>query len=106
MLSQYQHRFKDDMIKIHSSSSYPSEGNVVSTVFPHASPEPKHLHGTTERDPTQKRHDFHYFSRSRCFVLVENMKQELATIHALEHPITKGRDGVELAAWPVLHCHP
>jgi hypothetical protein len=34
------------------------------------------------------------------------MRQELATIHALEYPITKGRDGVESAAWPVLHCHP
>src|ERR1700685_3851208 len=65
------------------------------------------LHGTTtERDPTQKRHDFRYFSRSSCFVLVEDMRQELATIHALEYPITKGRDGAESAAWPVLHCHP
>src|SRR6202040_623112 len=54
----------------------------------------------------QKRHDFRYFSRSSCFVLVEDMRQELATIHALEYPITKGRDGVERGAWPVLHCHP
>lgn len=65
------------------------------------------LHGTTtERDPTQKRHDFRYFSRSSCFVLVEDLKQELATIHALEYPFTKGRDGAEHGAWPVLHCHP
>jgi regulatory subunit for Cdc7p protein kinase len=65
------------------------------------------LHGTTtERDPTQKRHDFRYFSRSSCFVLVEDMRQELATIHVLEYSITKGRDGVERAAWPVLYCHP
>jgi len=56
------------------------------------------LHGTTtERDPTQKRHDFRYFSRSSCFVLVEDMRQELTTIHALEYSITKGRDGVERA---------
>lgn len=68
--------------------------------------ESERLHGTSERDPTQKRHDFRYFSRSSCFVLVEDMKQELATIHALEYPISKGRDGVERAAWPVLHCHP
>lgn len=69
--------------------------------------ESERLHGTTtERDPTQKRHDFRYFSRSSCFVLVEDMRQELATIHALEYPVTKGRDGVERAAWPVLHCHP
>lgn len=69
--------------------------------------ESERLHGTTtERDPTQKRHDYRYFSRSSCFVLVEDMRQELATIHALEYPITKGRDGVERAAWPVLYCHP
>ncbi|KAF9244854.1 Dfp1/Him1, central region-domain-containing protein [Melanogaster broomeanus] len=65
------------------------------------------LHGTTtERDPTQKRHDFRYFSKSSCFVLVEDVKQELATIHALEYPIHKGRDGKERGAWPVLYCHP
>ncbi|KIJ67678.1 hypothetical protein HYDPIDRAFT_37299 [Hydnomerulius pinastri MD-312] len=64
------------------------------------------VHGTTERDPTQKRHDFRYFSKSSCFVLVEDVKQELATIHALEYPIQKGRDGKELGAWPVLYCHP
>lgn len=69
--------------------------------------ESERLHGTTtERDPTQKRHDFRYFSRASCFVLVEDMRQELATIHALEYPIAKGRDGVEHGEWPVLHCHP
>ncbi|KAH7888787.1 Dfp1/Him1, central region-domain-containing protein [Phlebopus sp. FC_14] len=64
------------------------------------------LHGTTERDPTQKRHDFRYFSKSSCFILVEDVKQELATIHALEYPIQKSRDGKEHGAWPVLYCHP
>ncbi|KAG6369671.1 Dfp1/Him1, central region-domain-containing protein [Boletus reticuloceps] len=64
------------------------------------------LHGTTERDPTQKRHDFRYFSKSSYFVLVEDAKQELATLHALEYPIDKGRDGKERGAWPVLFCHP
>lgn len=64
------------------------------------------LHGTTERDPTQKRHDFRYFSKTSCFVLVEDVKQELATIHTLEYPIHKGRDGKERGAWPVLYCHP
>ncbi|KAI6046191.1 Dfp1/Him1, central region-domain-containing protein [Pisolithus marmoratus] len=64
------------------------------------------LHGTTERDPTQKRHDFRYFSKSSCFVIVEDVRQELATVHALEYPITKGRDGKERGAWPVLYCHP
>ena len=64
------------------------------------------LHGTTERDPTQKRHDFRYFSKASYFVLVEDAKQELATVHTLEYPIHKGRDGKERGAWPVLHCHP
>ena len=64
------------------------------------------LHGTTERDPTQKRHDFRYFSKNSYFVLVEDAKQELATIHALEYPIHKGRDGKERGAWPILYCHP
>ncbi|KAI6121618.1 Dfp1/Him1, central region-domain-containing protein [Pisolithus sp. B1] len=56
------------------------------------------LHGTTERDPTQKRHDFRYFSKSSCFVIVEDVKQELATY--------SWRDGKERGAWPVLYCHP
>ncbi|KAH7908421.1 Dfp1/Him1, central region-domain-containing protein [Hygrophoropsis aurantiaca] len=65
------------------------------------------LHGTTtERDPTQKRHDYRYFSKSSCFVLVEDIRQELATIHTFEYPLKKGRDGKEHGAWPVLHCHP
>ncbi|KAG6332701.1 hypothetical protein ID866_6392 [Astraeus odoratus] len=64
------------------------------------------LHGSAERDPTQKRHDFRYFSKHSCFVLVEDVKQELATIHALEYPVTKGRDGTERGAWPILYCHP
>lgn len=34
------------------------------------------------------------------------MRQELATIHTLEYPIHKGRDGKERGAWPILHCHP
>ena len=69
--------------------------------------ESERLHGTTtERDPTQKRHDYRYFSRSSCFVLVEDLRQELATIHALEYSVTKARDGVERGSWPVLHCHP
>jgi len=64
------------------------------------------LHGNSERDPTQKRHDFRYFSKHSFFVLVEDVQQELATIHALEYPITRGKDGKERGAWPVLYCHP
>lgn len=61
---------------------------------------------TTERDPTQKRHDFHYFSKGSYFVLVEDMRQELATIAALEYPVTKCSDGREKGSWPVPYCHP
>jgi regulatory subunit for Cdc7p protein kinase len=64
------------------------------------------VHGTLERDPTQKRHDFRYFSRGSKFVLVEDMRQQLATIAAHEYNIpSKGREGSKVP-WPVLHCHP
>jgi regulatory subunit for Cdc7p protein kinase len=69
--------------------------------------ESERLHGTTtERDPTQKRHDYTYFSKNSYFVLVEDLKQELAPIAALEYAITKARDGKESESWPVLYCHP
>jgi regulatory subunit for Cdc7p protein kinase len=61
---------------------------------------------TTERDPTQRRHDYRYFSKNSYFILVEDMHQELATIIAMEYPISKSRDGQERGSWPVLHCHP
>ncbi|KAG6862283.1 hypothetical protein C0995_015980 [Termitomyces sp. Mi166 len=62
--------------------------------------------GTTERDPTQKRHDFKYFTRGSRFVLVEDIREELATIAVHEYPQPKPRDGVVQTPWPVLHCHP
>lgn len=68
--------------------------------------ETERLYGTTERDPTQRRHGYTYFSKNTYFVLVEDMRQELATIAALEYPITKGRDGRDKGTWPVLYCHP
>ncbi|KAI0319190.1 Dfp1/Him1, central region-domain-containing protein [Amylostereum chailletii] len=68
--------------------------------------ETERLHGTTERDPAQKRHDYRYFSKNTYFVLVEDLRQELAPIHAFEYPIKKGEDGREQGAWPVLYCHP
>ncbi|CDO76723.1 hypothetical protein BN946_scf184796.g17 [Trametes cinnabarina] len=68
--------------------------------------ETERLHGTTERDPTQRRHDYIYFSKESYFVLVEDLRQELATIITAEYPISKSRDGKERGAWPVLHCHP
>lgn len=62
------------------------------------------IHGISERDPTQKRHDFHYFSKSSYFILVEDLRQELATIAAHEYEIPKSRDGK--TGWPILYCHP
>jgi regulatory subunit for Cdc7p protein kinase len=64
------------------------------------------VHGTLERDPSQKRHDFKYFSRASRFVLVEDMRQELATISVHEYLVAKGRESSTKAPWPVLHCHP
>ncbi|KAF9484458.1 hypothetical protein BDN70DRAFT_989551 [Pholiota conissans] len=62
------------------------------------------IHGTTERDPTQRRHDWHYFSRGSVFVLVEDIHQQLATIAAHEYPIVKDKSARK--PWPVLYCHP
>lgn len=63
------------------------------------------LTGTTERDPTQKRHDHAYFEKNSYFVLVEDLRQEIATIVAVQYP-AKGRDGKDKVAYPVLHLHP
>jgi len=64
------------------------------------------IHGTTERDPTQKRHNYHYFTPGSCFVLIEDINQELATIAAHEYPIVKEKNRNGKKPWPVLHCHP
>lgn len=69
--------------------------------------ESERKYGTTsERDPTQKRHDYHYFSKGSYFVLVEDIRQEIATIAALEYPVTRTSDGKEKGTWPIPHCHP
>ncbi|KAL0580328.1 Cdc7p-Dbf4p kinase complex regulatory subunit [Marasmius crinis-equi] len=62
------------------------------------------LNGTTEQDPNQRRPDFRYFSKGNYFVLVEDMRQELATIAAQEYAPPK-RNNPKIP-WPVLHCHP
>ncbi|KDR75415.1 hypothetical protein GALMADRAFT_280094 [Galerina marginata CBS 339.88] len=62
------------------------------------------IHGTTERDPTQKRHDYHYFARGAYFILLEDLRQELATIAAHEYTICKDKSAKK--PWPVLYCHP
>ncbi|KLO16449.1 hypothetical protein SCHPADRAFT_919902 [Schizopora paradoxa] len=62
---------------------------------------------STDRDPTSRHHDFHYFAKNSCFVLVEDMSQKFATIAAMEYPITgRSSDGKEKGDWPVPHCHP
>jgi regulatory subunit for Cdc7p protein kinase len=62
------------------------------------------VNGTTECDPNQKRHGFHYFSRGVCFVLLEDMRQELATIATHEYPVVKDKNAK--MPWPMLCCHP
>ena len=64
------------------------------------------LHGTTERDPTQRRHDYRYFTKGSYFVLLEDMRQQQATIAAHEYPMIKDKDKSGKRPWPVLHCHP
>ena len=61
---------------------------------------------TSERDPNQRRHDYHYFSRGSYFILVEDIRQELATIAAHEYPIARTLEGEEKGTWPVAYCHP
>ena len=39
-------------------------------------------------------------------MLVEDLRQELATISVHEYPVVKGREGSAKSPWPVLHCHP
>lgn len=68
--------------------------------------EAEKIHGTTERDPTQKRYNYRYFTAGSCFVLLEDINQELATIAAHEYPIVKDKDPNSKKPWPVLHCHP
>lgn len=64
------------------------------------------LHGPSDRDPTQKRHDYRYFAKGSFFVLVEDMRGEVATIAAHEYPPIKERGDKGKAPWPILYCHP
>ncbi|KAI4517373.1 hypothetical protein K525DRAFT_260798 [Schizophyllum commune Loenen D] len=61
------------------------------------------IHGTYERDPTQKRHDYRYFSKGSHFLLVEDIREELATVIAHEYVMPKGKT---VPPWPVAHCDP
>ena len=95
----------------HQSRTIAASANTTSTKSNQKSLsqllEHERLHGTTtERDPNSKRHDYTYFSKNHYFVLVEDLKQEIAPIAALQYPITKGTNGADTGTWPVLHCHP
>ncbi|TRM69654.1 Dfp1/Him1, central region-domain-containing protein [Schizophyllum amplum] len=59
------------------------------------------IHGTSERDPTQKRNDYKYFSKNSHFVLVEDIREELATVIAHEYVMPKSKT---VPPWPVAHC--
>ena len=84
------------------SAKATSQSRSLSTLL-----EKEKRHGaTSERDPTQKRHDYRYFSKNSYFVLVEDIRQEFATIAAHEYPITRTKDGQEKGDWPIPYCHP
>jgi len=58
----------------------------------------------TIRDPSRKYHDFRYFSKGSYFVLVEDIRGEVATIAAHEYVPPKDNKGK--FPWPILYCHP
>ncbi|VDC01686.1 unnamed protein product [Peniophora sp. CBMAI 1063] len=57
-------------------------------------------------DSSSRNPDMHFFSRDSCFVLVEDMTSQLATIHAAEFPCRWTRDGPTGGTWPKLYAHP
>ncbi|KAF8972962.1 Dfp1/Him1, central region-domain-containing protein [Flammula alnicola] len=95
----------DPSTKSASGSRFPGTPSAPRRALAHLL-ETEKIHGTTERDPTQKRHDYHYFTRGSCFVLLEDLNQELATLASHEYPICKDKDKSSKKPWPVLHCHP
>lgn len=66
--------------------------------------EQERLYGTI--DGSARNPDMHFFSRDSCFVLVEDMTSQLATIHAAEYTCKWTRDGVQGGTWPKLYAHP
>ncbi|KAK7035261.1 Cdc7p-Dbf4p kinase complex regulatory subunit [Paramarasmius palmivorus] len=81
------------------STTNPNQGKKLTRLL-----QSEKLHGSTERDPTQKRPEYRYFSPGSYFLLIEDMRNEVATIAAMEWPATKR--STEKPAYPVLHCHP
>ncbi|KAI0042919.1 hypothetical protein FA95DRAFT_1563824 [Auriscalpium vulgare] len=85
-------------------NSAPSKAPVASQQSLSRLLESEKIHGTTERDPTQRQLGFRYFSKNSYFVLIEDLNQDFSTIHATEYPIRKSRDGKETGSWPVPYC--
>lgn len=77
---------------------------------PSAQPTLEHLlaserrHGTHERDPTARRHDWTYFPRNSYVLLVEDVTGVHATIASRDFgpkPVGGAKPG-----WPICHAHP
>ncbi|KAG7090857.1 hypothetical protein E1B28_009939 [Marasmius oreades] len=81
------------------SNSNPNQGRSLTRLL-----QSEKINGSSERDSSQRRPDYHYFSKGSYFVLVEDMRQELATIAVQEYPQPRRNSGK--FPWPVLHCHP
>lgn len=66
------------------------------------------LHGTTsERDPRERRHDFHYFSKGSYFLLVEDIWGELSPIAIMEYPgHMRSIEKDKSPSYPVLYMDP
>lgn len=64
------------------------------------------VNGTTERDPKQKRHDYKYFTKNSYFLLVEDLRNQLAPIIFQDYgPYKDVEDEKAKPPWPKLFCH-
>lgn len=69
--------------------------------------ENERIHGTLERDPREKRHDYAYFSKSSYFLLIEDIKNELAPIAIMEYAGSSRATGADKTpSYPVLYMDP
>ncbi|KIJ39930.1 hypothetical protein M422DRAFT_32530 [Sphaerobolus stellatus SS14] len=65
--------------------------------------ENERIHGTLERDPRERRHDYAYFTKGSYFLLIEDIKSELAPIGIMEYP---GPSREDKTPYPVLYMDP
>ncbi|KAF9529307.1 Dfp1/Him1, central region-domain-containing protein [Crepidotus variabilis] len=89
-----------------STSARPSQRKIIATQKAALSKllAAEKIHGTTERDPSERRNNYQYFAPDSHFVLIEDIHQQLATLSAHEYPAIKDSDAKK--PWPVLYCHP